>query len=61
MENTWRFMINGFPGKGMEHEIKIFFYSNDVLNCKFMLKALEKKTHSYVNCWVLGVNKGILP
>jgi hypothetical protein len=54
-------MINGFPGKGMEHEIKIFFYSNDVLNCKFMLKALEKKTHSYVNCWVLGVNKGILP
>ncbi len=43
MENTWRFTINGYQGKGMEHEIKRFFYSNDVLNCKLMLKALEKK------------------
>jgi len=31
--------INGSPRKRMEHEIKRFFYSNDVLNCKFMLKV----------------------
>jgi hypothetical protein len=43
VENTWRFTINGSQGKGMEHEIKIFFYSNDVLDMQVYVESYRKK------------------
>jgi len=47
--------INGWMG------IKRYSFLDDVpIDCKFMLEASRKATHSCANCWGVDIGKGFL-
>jgi hypothetical protein len=61
MANLQKFRLNGSSNKWMEWEIKRYSFLDDVaIDCKFMLEASRKVTHSCANCWGVSIGKGFL-